>query len=66
MSTMPMTTIPMTTMAPRIASLLYLATLCVSAQQVWANQDRSDQFKVRSDHLVNKLKYMGEIAQSAY
>jgi len=28
-----------------IASLLYVVTLCVSAHQFWANQDRGDQFK---------------------
>ena len=54
MSTKPMSTMPMSTLVPRIASLLYLATLCVAAQQVWANQDRSDQFKVGNS---KKLKY---------
>jgi ribonuclease kappa len=28
-----------------IAALLYLATLCVSAQQYWANSQQEDQFK---------------------
>ena len=33
----------------RIASLLYLTTLCISAGQMWANTTRKDQFQVLND-----------------
>ncbi len=37
-----------------IASLLYFATLCVSAQQFWANHRADDQFKVRGINPTNR------------
>ena len=36
----------------RIASLLYLTTLCISAGQMWANTTRKDQFQVLNDDTV--------------